>query len=778
MHAKITRVAINVALIGAMLLAVALPFLAPDSVIARPVRGLPAGFVHAKAGEPRLIVGPSETPILLTGVNFPAVGWYDVESESIDNVLNAKDFRQEDYYRVAAMGMNVIRLPVWYKLFQESNGTYNQATGSAPGWAWLDNQIQMAKNAGVYIGLSLMRVEPNGYADTAFFGSTTAKNNMKSLWEQFATRYRNETQIAYYDLLNEPTPSSPSQWHAYAQTLVNAIRAIDPNHLLNLQHDLNLSTPFLVTDPQNNVMYDVHFYEPYYYTSFFMRRGWQGQYQTISSNPWPIEPWDITWGTATGSLLPSSPTGTFGWTQYETALFTPPSAEHIMAQIVFVAPSGGTMFFDDFQFIEVAPGGSEMLLETLDLEDAASYHPADAPYKVYRSDLTRISGSGNPTASTAGPHSGAASIRFPANSKFTSVRLSSPVRQGYSYKIRGWLKGSSVTGSGGFGVRWGDWPYGTFEPLTKATLETNMFDPNGSYNYSYYISRNIPVNAGEWGLSPYAFAEKPGYYVSANGLAYVRDVLGLFQQYNINSAYWVYSRFNNYYIYRNCPPFTTTCEWPSPTNANQPLIDLFTEILAGEPLLTDTPEPSPTPTNTVAPPTLTNTPHPPTSTSTPTATNTPVPPTATNTPLPSQRIFLDDFETSFSGWTTSGTVTWYAGDPKNGTRSIRFSSNDAWMNKTISTVGYRNIVVRVYMGAESFEGSEAFKLFWRNGSTWVSLKAITNGSPEEDGQLHYLEFALPSSADNKSTFGLAFNLQSSDTADYGYVDDIEVWGTP
>jgi len=585
MHAKGIRTLRGITLIGMMLFVSWFQFFAPYSTVARRTKALPAGFVHAKAGEPRLVVSPNETPILLTGVNFPAVGWYDNESESINNVLNATDFRQEDYYRVAAMGMNVVRLPIWYKLFKESNGTYNQATGSAPGWAWLDSHIQMAKNAGVYIGLSLMRVEPQGYADSTFFGNTTAKNNMRSLWEQLAARYKDETQIAYYDILNEPTPASASQWHTYAQTLVNAIRAIDTNHLIDIQLDLDTGTTFLVTDPQNNVMYDAHFYDPYYHTTLFVRRGWQGQYQTTSSNPWPIQPWDITWGTATGSLLPSSPTGTFGWAQYETTLFTPPSAEHIVAQPVFVAPSGGTMYFDDFQLIEVAPDNTELLLETVDLENTDTGYPADAPYKVYRAQLTRISGSGSATAETGAGniHSGLASISFPANSKFAADRLAFPVRQGYSYKIRGWLKGASVTGSGGFGVRWGDWPYGTSEPLTKATLETHLLDSNGDYKYTYYISQKIPVNAGEWGLSPYSFAEKSGYYVSAGGLDYARDVLGLFRQYNINSSYWAYSRFNNYYIYRNCPPFTTACEWPSPANANQPLVDLFTEILAGSP---------------------------------------------------------------------------------------------------------------------------------------------------------------------------------------------------
>lgn len=85
------------------------------------------------------------------------------------------------------------------------------------------------------------------------------------------------------------------------------------------------------------------------------------------------------------------------------------------------------------------------------------------------------------------------------------------------------------------------------------------------------MDANVPVNVGEWGLSPFAFTPERG------GLNYVRDVLALFEKYNLNSQYWVYSRFGNYFIYKNA--FPDGYEWPSPENANQPLIDLFTETL-------------------------------------------------------------------------------------------------------------------------------------------------------------------------------------------------------
>lgn len=195
-----------------------------------------------------------------------------------------------------------------------------------------------------------------------------------------------------------------------------------------------------------------------------------------------------------------------------------------------------------------------------------------------------------------------------------------------------------------------------------------------------------------------------------------------------------------------------------------------------------------TPTATPIPPTATNTAVPSTPTATliqPTATNTPVPPTATSiTPTaisqPSQQqIFFDGFESAFPGsWYKEGSTTWYTGVPKIGSHSVRMAGNNCWMQRSISTVGYHNIVLRVYLGASSYEASETLNLYWYNGSSFQLLKAIRNGSPEEDGQLHYLEFVLPAAANNLATFKVGFGQYSADTTDYGYIDSITVLGTP
>jgi PKD repeat protein len=199
---------------------------------------------------------------------------------------------------------------------------------------------------------------------------------------------------------------------------------------------------------------------------------------------------------------------------------------------------------------------------------------------------------------------------------------------------------------------------------------------------------------------------------------------------------------------------------------------------------TNTPTAAPTHTSTALP---TNTPTAaPTSTPTllPTHSPTPAPvetptyvPSSTPTPSgPPQRIFFDDFEASFSGWYKEGNTTWYASDPKIGARNIRMAGNNCWMQRTISTAGYRDIVYRVYLGAAAYEAYESLIAYWWDGVAWQKLKTINNGNPEEDGQLHFLEFNLPAGAGNRSDFKLAFGQWDADSSDYGYIDNVEVLG--
>jgi hypothetical protein len=146
---------------------------------------------------------------------------------------------------------------------------------------------------------------------------------------------------------------------------------------------------------------------------------------------------------------------------------------------------------------------------------------------------------------------------------------------------------------------------------------------------------------------------------------------------------------------------------------------------------------------------------------------------------PRVNLFYDDFESVFSGWTTSGVIAWYTGTPKYGTHGIRVRTTGQ-MNRVISTVGYSEIIVSFSIGAAALESGEYVRAEWssNNGATWTTLKQITSGDTEMDNQLHDYSFSLPISADNNSQLVIRFRISASSTNDNGYFDNIGVSGIP
>jgi PKD repeat protein len=163
---------------------------------------------------------------------------------------------------------------------------------------------------------------------------------------------------------------------------------------------------------------------------------------------------------------------------------------------------------------------------------------------------------------------------------------------------------------------------------------------------------------------------------------------------------------------------------------------------------------------------------------------------AANTP---QTLYYNNFEraANLTEWTLSSTtyVTRYSGaacrNPLSYLRNCTASaqlSNKAWMQKTIPTTGYTNIVLSFEMGVDSLAGIQNIRANWSpNGlPPWTTLSTITHGDTAggDNGHLNYYSYTLPATADNKPNFALQFILSSdTGTSDYGYVDDVRVIGT-
>ena len=259
-----------------------------ESVTATDQPAMTDDFIRANGAA--LVIGNSATPIFLRGANVqahwlhnPATGEFmldDPTDQAIPVIWQDGIFEEQDMASIASYGMNVIRLTLNYRMFETNANACvfsNRATCSYDqrGWDWLDQIIGWARSHDVYVILNQHVLAGGHQSDGLSPELWTERSNQERvilLWSALAQRYRDEAQVAGYDLVNEPVPTQGvSQWQAFAQELVDSIRVIDPRHLIIVESINGVAPeagvpaywefPFVpVVD--SNVMYDFHMYDP------------------------------------------------------------------------------------------------------------------------------------------------------------------------------------------------------------------------------------------------------------------------------------------------------------------------------------------------------------------------------------------------------------------------------------------------------------------------------------------------------------------------------------
>jgi hypothetical protein len=225
------------------------------------------GFVHASAG--RLLDGRGE-PLVLRGVGLgnwllpEGYMWKfehpetqsprEIESliEDLIGPARAAEFwdrfragfiTEDDIARIRAEGMNHVRVPINSRVVMDDAGELIE-----PGLALIDHVIEWCHDHDLWVVLDLHGA-PGGQTGTNIDDSRGSPELFLSdryrmltieLWRALAQRYRDETAVAAYDLLNEPLPNQFQ--HIYAddlrdlyRELTSAIREIDPNHMISYE---------------------------------------------------------------------------------------------------------------------------------------------------------------------------------------------------------------------------------------------------------------------------------------------------------------------------------------------------------------------------------------------------------------------------------------------------------------------------------------------------------------------------------------------------------------
>jgi endoglucanase len=179
--------------------------------------------------------------------------------------------KPRDFDIIKSWGFNVVRLPFYYGLLEDA---------AAPGqlrpdaFKWLDRAIDMATQARIYVIVD-MHGAPGGQSTDQCTGRSglnklwLPENRKRAafLWKKIAERYRDNSTVAAYDLLNEPygnhgNEPSDSTLVATMDELIHAVREVDQRHLILCAGSLRGMTMFGAPASRGwkNVGYTEHFY--------------------------------------------------------------------------------------------------------------------------------------------------------------------------------------------------------------------------------------------------------------------------------------------------------------------------------------------------------------------------------------------------------------------------------------------------------------------------------------------------------------------------------------
>ena len=171
--------------------------------------------------------------------------------------------RKQRMVDIAQAGFKTVRIPVSFGAWASIDAPYRWDTPAylaAP-----DSLVRWALVNNLTVIIDLHHVEFDG----SIMGPD-ATERVVWLWQQIAERYKNtDPDRVLFELRNEPHDMTAAVWRAQATQLIQAVRAIAPNHTMVVGfHDWNGRDALLQSEPfaDPNIIYTFHFYDPFVFT--------------------------------------------------------------------------------------------------------------------------------------------------------------------------------------------------------------------------------------------------------------------------------------------------------------------------------------------------------------------------------------------------------------------------------------------------------------------------------------------------------------------------------
>ena len=190
-------------------------------------------------------------------------------------------FTEEDAKYLSSIHVNLVRIPVNYRHFENDSNPYQYLE---KGFDRLAKAIEFCGKHNIYTIIDLHSVQgwqngdwhcDNSHRHSFFWQYQDFQNRFVALWEEFANRFKGNGNVAGYNLINEPCCNEPQgrfygpslykrNWtvinNIYKRT-VESIRKIDPDHIIFLEGDY-FATMFdgLIEPFVPNLIYSSHNY--------------------------------------------------------------------------------------------------------------------------------------------------------------------------------------------------------------------------------------------------------------------------------------------------------------------------------------------------------------------------------------------------------------------------------------------------------------------------------------------------------------------------------------
>ena len=177
--------------------------------------------------------------------------------------------REEDFGRIAAWGLDHVRIPVDYNVLEQNDGTPKKE-----GYERLRRALRWAEDAGLRVIIDLHKTAgfsfDEGTSEKGFFESEALQERFYRLWEEIARHFGGQPDRVAFELLNEVTSEEViDTWNRIIRACIRRIRAIAPDTLIlvgSYHNNAAHAVPALETPYDSRVIYNFHCYDPILFT--------------------------------------------------------------------------------------------------------------------------------------------------------------------------------------------------------------------------------------------------------------------------------------------------------------------------------------------------------------------------------------------------------------------------------------------------------------------------------------------------------------------------------